>query len=148
MVPFSLFQNCFAMLEDKIYSFPLYFRSQLRFWSRKSFFGDGGFWMGNKALQTFNLGPVLFSFGRQLLLICKMWILGPEYGQGLSLNSVWATWWDDPAFSRVIFDGLQYRKRLKLHFALGFKSRIRSWIMNVRPFTEIVVLCVSAEGRL
>lgn len=30
-VPFSSFQNCFAILEDKIYSFPFYFLSQLCF---------------------------------------------------------------------------------------------------------------------
>lgn len=31
MVPFSLFQHCFAILEDKIHSFSSYFRSQLCF---------------------------------------------------------------------------------------------------------------------
>lgn len=31
MVPFSSFQNCFAILEDKIYSLPFYFLSQLCF---------------------------------------------------------------------------------------------------------------------
>lgn len=31
MLLFSLFQDCFAILEDKIYSFPFYFLSQLGF---------------------------------------------------------------------------------------------------------------------
>lgn len=51
--------------------------------------------MENKVQQIFNLGPISFSFGRQLLLICKcrfffiiiFFFLVPEYGQGLPLKS-------------------------------------------------------------
>lgn len=50
--------------------------------------------MENKVQQIFNSGPISFSFGRQLLLICKcnfffkfFFLLGPEYGQGLPLKS-------------------------------------------------------------
>lgn len=46
--------------------------------------------MEKKVQQSFNLGPIFFSFGRQLLLICKcgLFFLGSEYGQGLPLKSV------------------------------------------------------------
>lgn len=51
--------------------------------------------MENKVRQIFNLWPISFSFGRQLLLISKcrffffncFFLLGPEYGQGIPLKS-------------------------------------------------------------
>lgn len=124
---FSVLQNCFAILEDEMYSFPSYFKPT-RFWSSINpalEMEDFGWWAKSRKFSIW--GPFYSHLAAPVGL--QMWIfkfLGPEYGQGLPLTSVWATHWDSPAFSRAIFDGLHSRKHLKLHFALGLKSGIGS----------------------
>lgn len=77
--------------------------------------------MGNKVRQIFNLGPALFSFGRQLPLICECWGggLGPEYGQRASSEKCLSYSVGNPAFCGAIFAGFAEQKAFEAPFCRG-----------------------------